>query len=228
MNKQVRCFGDFESASVMGSMPQLLAHSDWNASNLAVLFRRLAGDFSGLAQKIAAHLELCPHQQIELSFLPDEERISAVAVFEDIKPSLKPEEIVALEQVLDDMKQTSHFETVLNVEGSKYGEEVVVEEWHHDVGWKQGRVLCTYNFYATQGVSSRHARFVDEEFYDVEDDAPVFEMSIGSMSRHVVKNNPETTNPFIHRRSPKLRGLGPRLFLQSVAGEWVTLEQAHS
>ncbi|HOO82879.1 MAG TPA: hypothetical protein PK513_10305 [Alphaproteobacteria bacterium] len=223
MQEQCADIYEFSGIQIVSSFKELTEYEAWKKTPIAVLHRKLCGDFNGLAQKFAGWLDIRAEERIQLMLSHQALNNNVCDVFDQIHPKLTDDQILAMEQILCDMASTRHFETVLNIEGERY--DPVTKNWHHDDGWKQGRILCAYNTIATEGIQNSDAEHQKDEFYKRKGEARIFKINTGDMTRHAVKNTAADSNPFIHRRPKSAEDMGPRLLLQSIAGAgWITLE----
>lgn len=205
---------DYDGVKVIDSMGGLLTaefnlHSPINAF---VLPRKLEGDFDGLAVKLAnlrrsksGHInnqtEYRPKmflESVRQLRMTDSEIVAAAQIYKDIiavSQNLKPRLLLETPEY----KPNSH-------------------KWHHDssLGFSANipsRVLCSYNAASTQFLENTDASHYKHNFYMQREGTEVKQFGYGEISKHIVAEEQDAQNWFIHRRPDTSKITTPRLLL---------------
>jgi len=148
------------------SIKEISADHDWHENPLVLFERELKGDFDGLAC-LFADCGGIPTIDVGEEF---DWQDLYMSLFDRVRARLSDDQNVALLQIQDDLDLLQLFKPQLCVE---LDEKNGSNRWHLDVGFSQGRLLCTYNVMATQA----------------EIDGEIIDIPVGALSRHSTSNS---------------------------------------
>ena len=194
------------SVKYVNSVEELSADHDWHKNPLVLFERKIKGDFDGLARLFADCGDI-PTIDVGEDF---DWQDLYMSLFNRVRARLSDDQNVALLEIQGDLDRLKLFKPQLCVEQD---EKNGSNRWHLDLGFSQGRLLCTYNVMATQAE-------IDGERIDI---------PVGALSRHSTSNSVDKYSadgnyimPLKHRRPPMSADQlqkAPRILIKGMLSE---------
>lgn len=195
---------------------------DWR-QKLFYCPRKLAGDFNALAQKLSDFLALQVHEQKRVGLA--ESSTERIFNFSDILCQMSPlaeGERLAAAEIMKDLIQTADFKTHVCIEGVRTDNSFSMN--HHDQGFRQGRILCTYNSVRTTGLYNEDLeRLGIMALYNLKSGVSrKVEIPNGYITRHSVERDDfscaeHADDFFVHFRPDTFSESYPRLILKGMS-----------